>query len=126
MKVIWHDASILNGEFNLKTRELKLFMEFNINLDMEEGSESDQFIAGFCMFNNAKENPVIIEFINNISQDGRVFADVISCGIEEENSRIVTTIHVSLTDLKNHTDDFFTLEINSDPYEFQAVGSIQK
>jgi len=121
MKIIWHDATILDGDFNLKSHELKLFIEFNSNLETESSSTSDKFITGFCVFKCAQENPVILEFLDRLSQGEHVFADVLSYKKEEKKGRKTTILNVSLMDCIYHTNDFFVLEINSEFYEFEAV-----
>lgn len=121
MKIIWHDATILNGEFNVDLQELKLFIEFNANLEMKSDSASDEFITVCCVFKHAKVTPITLEFLDKLSQDEHVFADVISCTSEEINDFTTTVLNVSLTDCINHTNDYINIEINSEPYEFQTI-----
>ncbi|MBE9098274.1 hypothetical protein [Vacuolonema iberomarrocanum] len=120
MKVIWHDASIYNGDFDSKSHELKLFIEFNANLATESATVSDKFMTDVCVFGYAQETPEIFEFLDRLSQGEHIFADVISYKAEEKEGHTTTILKVSLIDCIHHVNDFFVLSINSESYEFQA------
>ena len=120
MKVIWHDATICNGNFDSKSHELKLFIEFNANLETELGIIPDTFMTGFCVFRYAQETPEIFEFLDRLSQGEHIFADVIAYKVEEKEGHTTTTLKVSLIDCIHHVNDFFVLSVNSESYEFQA------
>ncbi|MDA0866557.1 MAG: hypothetical protein O2890_09070 [Cyanobacteria bacterium] len=121
MGINWHDVTILDGDFNPESNELKLLVELNSSLQDELQSSADNFISGFCIFKAVRQSSEILNFLNTLSQGENIDADVISYEVAEKNGLISTTLHMYLVDFSQKTKDFLSLEIYSESCEFQII-----